>query len=65
MSPNTRMSNNDRAIAQLIYARDCISQGRLLRAKQAIVAAISLVGKQNHDAIDDEVIRLLNGGAND
>jgi hypothetical protein len=65
MNKNLQMSNSDLASAQLIYAKDCISSGRLLRAIKAIHAAIELIGKQDQYAVDDEVIRLLNGGAND
>jgi hypothetical protein len=65
MTKKPIMSNLDRATAQLIYAKDCISSGRLLRAIKAIHAAIELIGKQDQYAVDDEVVRLLNGGAND
>jgi hypothetical protein len=65
MSKNLQMSNSDRAIANLMYARDCVYQGKLLRASKALTTAISLLARQDQRAIDDEVIRLLNGGAND
>jgi hypothetical protein len=65
MNKNLQMSNSDLASAQLIYAKDCISSGRLLCAIKAIHAAIDLLGKADQYAVDDEVVRLLNGGSND
>jgi len=62
MTKKSHMSNSDRALSQLIYARDCIAAGRLLRATQAIRAAIELIGKQDSAAIDAEVLRLIGGG---
>jgi hypothetical protein len=61
MSPNTNMSNSDRCIANLKYARDCIYQGKLLRASKAITTALSLLKMQDPSSVDDEVLRLISG----
>jgi hypothetical protein len=61
MSPNTNMSNSDRAIANLKYALDCVYRGKLLQARSAISTALSLLKMQDPSSVDDEVLRLISG----
>lgn len=66
MSKKPILSNSDRARANLIYARDLLKSGRIMKAHGAITRAIGLLAnKSDGEAVDNEVIRLLNGGAND
>jgi len=54
-----QLSKKDQAVANLIYARDLIQNGKLNCASSLIARAIDLLGKHNVLAVDDEVIRLL------
>lgn len=63
MTQKIEISNSDRAVANLIIARDAIATGKLLRANSAITAALMLLDKKDPESIDSEVLRLLAGGA--
>lgn len=55
------LSRNDEAIANLLFSLDCISSGKLARAKTSIRATISLLDTDDADAIHARLISMLGG----
>ena len=58
----SKMTDEDKAIAQLKYAKDLISSGHLGKAKKAINCALSHIDPNDPEAVDNELLRLIKGG---
>jgi Tfp pilus assembly protein PilF len=54
-----KLTRQEMALARLSFALDCIDAGKLLKAKESIREAIENIETPRSQAVDDEILRLL------